>query len=150
MVPRSCVSNSSPGVLPPRSRLLTRGRYLLSDQAFRRKPVGQSRRTEVPVLALFIALASAGAATELDHGLTQGTAALASAGPLTFGPDGILFVADTRGAALWALDTGDRKPGGGAINVSGLQDKLAAMLGVAADQVAINDMIVNPISRKAY
>src|SRR5262245_8262694 len=97
-----------------------------------------------------MALAVAGAAPGTDHGLTQGKAALASAGPLTFGPDGILFVGDSRGATLWALDTGDRTPGSGKIDVAGLQDKLAAMLGVAADQVAINDLSVNPISHKAY
>jgi hypothetical protein len=99
---------------------------------------------------LLLALGAAGAATDPGHGLKPGKAALASAGPLAFGPDGILFVGDTRGATLWALDTADRAPGAGKINVSGLQDKVAAMLGTTADQVAINDLIVNPLSRKAY
>jgi hypothetical protein len=99
---------------------------------------------------LLVALASAGAATDPVKGLSQGKAVLASAGPLAFGPDGILFVGDTQGATLWALDTGDRTPGTGKINMHGLQDKVAAMLGTTPDQVAINDMIVNPISRKAY
>jgi hypothetical protein len=98
-------------------------------------------------LALLFALA---AATDPGSTLKEGKATLASAGPLAFGPDGILFVGDTQGATLWALDTGDRKPGAGKINVGGLQDKVAAMLGTAPDQIAINDMIVNPISRKAY
>ena len=101
-------------------------------------------------LALLFALAAAGAATDPGSTLKEGKAALASAGPLAFGPDGILFVGDTQGATLWALDTGDRKPGAGKINVSGLQDKVAALLGTAPDQIAITDMIVNPISRKAY
>jgi hypothetical protein len=99
---------------------------------------------------LLVALAAAGAADDPGRGLKPGKAALASAGPLAFGPDAILFVGDTAGATLWALDTGDRKPGDGTINVGGLQDKVAAMLGTAPDQVAINDVIVNPISRKAY
>jgi hypothetical protein len=103
----------------------------------------------LPVLSLLVALAAAGAGDPAST-LKQGKAALESAGPLAFGPDGILFVGDTRGAALWALDTGDRTPGKGKINVSGLQDKIAAMLGTSPDQVAINDVIVNPISRKAY
>ena len=101
-------------------------------------------------LMLVVALAAAGAADDPGRGLKPGKAALASAGPLAFGPDAILFVGDTAGATLWALDTGDRKPGDAKINVSGLQDKVAAMLGTAPDQVAINDVIVNPISRKAY
>lgn len=104
----------------------------------------------MPALALLFALAAAGAATDPAGSLKQGKAELAFAGPLAFGPDGILFVGDTLGATLWALDTGDRTPGTGKINVSGLQEKVAAMLGVAPDQVAINDMIVNPISHKAY
>lgn len=104
----------------------------------------------MPALTLLFALAAAGAAADPGSSLKQGKAALASAGPLAFGPDGILFVGDTLGATLWALDTGDRTPGMGKINVSGLQEKVAAMLGTAPDQIAINDMIVNPISRKAY
>jgi hypothetical protein len=99
---------------------------------------------------LLFALAAAGAATDPGQSLKPGKAALASAGPLAFGPDGILFVGDTAGATLWAIDTGDRTPGAGKINVAGLQDKVAAMLGTAPDQVAVNDVIVNPISKKAY
>jgi len=100
---------------------------------------------------LLVALAVAGAGTaDPGQGLKDGKAALASAGPLAFGPDGILFVGDAAGATLWAIDTGDRAPGSGAINVSGLSDKVAAMLGTSPDQVAVNDVIVNPISRKAY
>jgi len=101
-------------------------------------------------LTLFLVLAASGAATDPSQGLKAGKAALASAGPLAFGPGGILFVGDTAGATLWALDTGDRSPGQGSINVSALQDKVAAVLGTTADQVAINDMIVNPVSHKAY
>jgi hypothetical protein len=100
-------------------------------------------------LALAVALAAA-AAIDPSDGLKPGKAALASAGPLAFGPGAVLFVGDTQGAAVWAIDTGDRTPGSGKINVSGLQDKVAAMLGTSADQVAINDVIVNPISKKAY
>ena len=61
-------------------------------------------------LALLLALAAAGAATDPGQSLKPAKAALASAGPLAFGPDGILFVGDTAGATLWALDTGDRRP----------------------------------------
>ncbi len=102
------------------------------------------------VLALCLAFAAAGATPDPTASLKVGKAALASAGPLAFGPGGVLFVGDALGATIWALDTGDRTPGSGKINVSGLHEKVAAMLGTAPDQVAINDMIVNPISHKAY
>jgi len=77
---------------------------------------------------------------------------LKSAGPLAFGPDGILFVGDTRGAALFAIDTGDRgtaneKP---AIEVKDLGAKLAGMLGTNPKQIMINDMAVNPLSGNVY
>src|SRR3954466_3453374 len=80
--------------------------------------------------------------------LKQGNPQIKSAGPLGFGPDGILFVGDTRGSALFAIDTGDRtaaakKP---AVKVSDLAAKVAGMLGTDPKQVMINDLAVNPIS----
>ncbi len=40
--------------------------------------------------------------------LTAGKVDLKSAGPLSFGPDGILFIGDSVGGSVVALDTGDR------------------------------------------
>ena len=37
--------------------------------------------------------------------MTSGKVQLQSAGPLAFGPDGVLFVGDTVGAAIVAIDT---------------------------------------------
>ena len=45
---------------------------------------------------------------ERAGGLKEGKPDLKSAGPLAFGPDGILFVGDTAGAALFAIDTGEK------------------------------------------
>ena len=42
--------------------------------------------------------------------LQPGKAELKSAGSLAFGPDGVLFVGDTAGASIWALDVQDNKP----------------------------------------
>jgi hypothetical protein len=83
--------------------------------------------------------------------LTIGNAPLKSAGPLAFGPDGILFVGDSVGGQVVAIDTGDRKPARAAkINVESINDKIAAMVGVAPGQVIINDMKVDPISKDVY
>jgi len=41
------------------------------------------------------------------HGFHVGTADLQSAGPITFGPGGSLFLADTRAAKIKALDVAD-------------------------------------------
>jgi hypothetical protein len=71
---------------------------------------------------------------------------------LAFGPEAILFIADTRSAAIAAISTEDTKPATDAkpIKVEGINQKIAGMLGTTADQLLINDMAVNPISRTAY
>src|SRR3954464_7929106 len=75
--------------------------------------------------------------------LKAGKAELKSAGPLAFGPDGILFVGDSAGAAILALDSDDRKPAQKAakIDVKGINQKIAAMLGATPDQILVNDMV---------
>ena len=74
------------------------------------------------------------------------------AGALAFGPTGILFVGDSVGAAIFAIDTGDTKAPAApvAINVQGLDTKIAALVGVTPDQIMINDMKVNPVSKNVY
>src|SRR6185436_16631020 len=83
--------------------------------------------------------------------LTPGRADLKSAGALTFGPDGVLFVGDSIGGAIVALDTNDKTPvKTAAINVQGLDQKIAGLVGVMPDQILINDVAVNPISKNVY
>lgn len=83
--------------------------------------------------------------------LTMGKADLKSAGTLAFGPDGVLFVGDSVGGAVYALDTSDKTPARTAtINVQGVDEKIAALVGVMPDQIAINDVVVNPISKNVY
>jgi len=51
-----------------------------------------------------------------------------------------------------AVDTGDNKAAsaGTKINVEGVDVKIAALVGVAADQIMINDVKVNPVSKNAW
>jgi hypothetical protein len=84
--------------------------------------------------------------------LQPGKADLKSAGALAFGPDNILFVGDTPGAAIWALDVQDRpssKPAA-SIEIKGVNEKIAALLGTAPDQILINDTAVSPVSKNVY
>jgi hypothetical protein len=85
-------------------------------------------------------------------GLTAKKLELTSAGPLAFGPPGILFVGDSAGASLIAIDTGDRKAnkGAGSIELKGINQKIAAALGTTPDQITIQDLAVNPVSRNIY
>ena len=77
----------------------------------------------MPVLTLCLMLAAASAAADPTASLKPGKATLSSAGPLAFGPGGVLFVGDALGATIWALDTGDRTAASGQINVGGLHEK---------------------------
>jgi hypothetical protein len=83
--------------------------------------------------------------------LPSGKVDIKSAGALAFGPDGVLFVGDSVGGTVVAIDTGDRKPASAAkINVQGIDEKIAALVGVTPDQILINDVKVNPISKNVY
>jgi len=87
-----------------------------------------------------------------DTTLTPGKVELKSAGALAFGPDGILFVGDSVGGSVVAVDTGDHTAAKGAakIDVQGVDVKIAAQVGVAPDQIMINDVKVNPVSKNAW
>jgi hypothetical protein len=84
--------------------------------------------------------------------LTSGKVPLASAGALAFGPSGILFVGDSVGGSIVAIDTADTKAPASAvkINVDGVDAKIAALVGITPDQVVINDVAVNPVSKNVY
>lgn len=101
--------------------------------------------------AILLAASLAPAAT-LSDSLKAGKAGLQSAGPIAFGPEGILFVGDTKGAAIFALDTGDRQPNKAAapVDLEGLGGKIGTLVGVTADQILVNDLAVNPISKSIY
>jgi hypothetical protein len=87
-----------------------------------------------------------------NSNLQPGKADLKSAGALAFGPDNILFVGDTPGAAIWALDVQDRAPAkpAASIEIKGVNEKIAALLGTAPDQILINDTAVHPVSKNIY
>ena len=109
-------------------------------------------RITICALLAVVLFATFGVAAQLTDSLKTGKADLKSAGALTFGPDGVLFVGDSIGGMIFALDTQDRTatPNAAAVDVPGLGGKIAAMLGTTADQIAINDVSVNPVSKKTY
>jgi hypothetical protein len=105
-----------------------------------------------PLLAaLFtVGLTTAAGAAGLTDSLKPGKADLMSAGPVAFGPDAVLFVGDSMGASVYAIDTADTKPIAGAAEVDNINAKIAALLGTTPDQILINDVAVNPMSKRAY
>jgi hypothetical protein len=101
------------------------------------------------ILTLFV---STGMASELTDNLKPGKADIQSASQLAFGPEGILFIGDSLQGAVVAVATEDIKPVAAPLNldIKGVNQKIAAMLGVVADQILINDIKVNPLSHQAY
>ena len=87
----------------------------------------------------------------LSSTLKTGKADLKSAGPIAFGPEGILFVGDPMGAQVFAIATGDTATAaGGDLAITGVGEKIAALLGTTPDQILINDLAVNPSSKNVY
>ena len=103
-------------------------------------------------LAIGLALPAANQAANWTAGMKEGKLELKSAGPITFGPEGILLIADTKAAAIAAVATGDTKAAASAkaTKIEGINQKIAGLLGTAADQILIDDLAVNPISRNIY
>jgi hypothetical protein len=77
---------------------------------------------------------------------------LTSIGPLTFGPDGVLFAADTQAATIYALELGDKANGGasGTQAVDAIDQKIAALLGTDAKEIIVTDLVVHPRTKNAY
>jgi hypothetical protein len=114
--------------------------------------LSRTLRIALPALAgLVLAAGELRAADSPRDSLKSGTLELKSAGPLAFGPEGILFIGDPQAAAIYAVDTDDNKPGGKEMpKVAALNEKIASAIGVEAKAVKIADLAVNPISGNSY
>ena len=78
-------------------------------------------------------------------------AAVQSISALAFGPDGILFLGDSKSAMVFAVNTNDaKKQKAVAADIKNIDQKIAALLGTTAENIAITDMAVNPLSKKLY
>ncbi len=95
-------------------------------------------------------LASIAVTEAAEWGLKKGNPAIKSANALAFGPDGILFVGDSKGAAIFAIDTGDNEIAKTEPSVAGLNGQIATLLGTTPDKITVNDLAVNPRSGKVY
>jgi hypothetical protein len=101
------------------------------------------------------AMTVAAVAADTPKAEQRGKVELRSAGPLAFGPNGVLFIGDPKGAAIFAVETNETaRPSAGrskpSVNVDGINQKVASLLGTSADQIRIQDVAVNPASGKVY
>ncbi len=87
----------------------------------------------------------------LPYGFSTGTPEIKSITALTFGPNGVLFIGDSKSASVVAMDTKDTKKGAAkAFDVKNIDAKIAGALGSTKENINITDMAVNPISKKLY
>ena len=79
-------------------------------------------------------------------------AAIQFAGALEFGPDGVLFVGDNIGGAIFAFEVGAGVPQKEAapINLDDVDGAIANVLGVGKNGITVNDMAVHPVTREVY
>jgi hypothetical protein len=106
-------------------------------------------------LAVFLAVSftysSALAVEKLTDSLTKGTPELKSAGPICFGPDGVLFLGDYQAATIFAIDTQDTtRAGNDPIKIEKVDEKIAGMLGTDTKGFKIKSLAVNPASGNVY
>jgi hypothetical protein len=119
-----------------------------------RKECPKMRRVTARVIMALFALSIFGVsayAARWTADMKEGKPPIQSMGQLAFGPEGILFIADTKAAAIYAISTGDTKAGAAkAFKVEGVNQKIASLLGTTPDQLLIEDLVINPVSRTAY
>jgi hypothetical protein len=116
-----------------------------------RQTVTRTVLTAALTVAVALGVNTARTAARASGDLTPGKVELKSAGALAFGPNGVLFVGDSVAGAVVALDTNDKTSAPGRdIDVQGVDEKLAALVGVPAGDILINDVAVNPISKNVY
>src|ERR1700733_13413567 len=87
-----------------------------------------------------------------EYGLRVGTVEVRSAGPIGFGPAGILFMADNVAAKVFAVDVADPGPDAGSepFDLENVDAHIASVLGCEADDLVIKDMAVHPRSHNVY
>jgi len=109
------------------------------------------KKTLIGSAALVLSIVCS-ARANLNEGLKPGPMDIKQAGPLAFGPDGVLFVGDNQQGAIYAIATGDISGDASTVkvNVKGIDKQIAAMLGTTTADILINDLAVNPASGNVY
>jgi hypothetical protein len=86
------------------------------------------------------------------NGFTKGSPGIKSVNALAFGSNGVLFIGDSKSASVFAIDTKDvasiekAEP----VDVKNIDQKIASFLGTEAKNITIQDIKVNPLSKKIY
>ena len=102
--------------------------------------------------AAVVMLTAAYRPSNLMEGFATGSPEIKSISALAFGPNGILFIGDSKGATIYAVDTKDIQAAetSSAVELKNVDQKIAALLGTQAQNITITDVAVNPVSKKVY
>jgi hypothetical protein len=104
-------------------------------------------------LALGLTIGVAASAVAADPpGVAAGKPDIRSLSALAFGPGGVLFVGDSRGGTVYAIELGPRAAGEvkDPKEIPDVEGKLAALLGATAADIMVHDLAVDPISKQSY
>lgn len=105
-------------------------------------------------LLCFMALAENGPrdAKSLKADFKVGDPGVQSINAMAFGPEGILFIGDSKSASVIAIDTKDVTPKAAPekIEMQQVDIAIATSLGTTADKISIQDMAINPVSNVPY
>src|SRR5580692_5883870 len=87
-----------------------------------------------------------------EFGLQRGRVDLRSAGPIAFGPAGILFLADNVAATVFAVDVADPDTAGRSepFDLEDVDARVGSFLGTEPGDIVIKDMAVHPLSHNVY
>ena len=105
------------------------------------------------VFVLSLVAATVGAPTAQDADVTSGVGPTPQhLGPIAFGPETVLFAADAEEVFIYALDLGQHVEGGvpGAKSIPAIDEKIAAVLGTDAANIAVTDLAVHPETSNAF
>ncbi|MHA7057379.1 hypothetical protein ACWGOQ_0009190 [Aquimarina sp. M1] len=103
------------------------------------------------LLILSVFINSVQADSSLKANFKTGNPNVSSIHKMTFGPEGILFIGDSKAAQVVAVDLSDhQKLDNSKVNLDQLDKLIADMMGTTIDQIQITDMVVNPENNNIY
>jgi hypothetical protein len=104
----------------------------------------------IPALVAMFQVANANV-TDPTPLMIKGDIQLKSLSSIAFSKEGVLFLADPLGMKIYALEEkGGNVEKAQRLDVTNIDEKLAALLGVSTKDIKIEDMAVNPTSKEIY
>ena len=105
----------------------------------------------VILMSCCISIGFANPTKNWTEGFTVGNPNIQSINAMAFGPEGILFIGDSKHATIFAMETSEEVvTSSESIEMKQIDKTLAGLLGTTADQVSIQDMAVHPVSKSVY